>query len=240
MGYQAQILIADDEEKFRKSIVTLFEKEGYRCDDVADANQALEMIEQKHYDLLVADIRMPGSPDLALVRKVTEIKETLPVIVITGHPSLDSAVDSVGLPVSAYLIKPFEFKDLLSQTQEAIKGGMVVRAVEAAVSEATTWQEELQKLQGDLSSGKADMSADRLVEIMRRHAVEAVRNLQNHLGAKASAEICEAAGCTLREELKAMATDVIAVLEDTRASFKSQQLKNLRESLESKLESMQE
>ena len=146
MAYQAQILLADDEDNFRESIVSLFKKAGYGCDDVADAHEALAAIKQKHYDLLVADIRMPGNPDLELVRKATEYNQTLPVIVITGHPSLDSAISSVGLPVSAYLVKPFAFEELLTETRSAIKSGMVYRGVDAALKDVTDWRDELTQL----------------------------------------------------------------------------------------------
>jgi DNA-binding NtrC family response regulator len=80
------------------------------------------MLRKKKYDLLIADIKMQGNSDLQLIKKLPEFAPRMPVILVTGYPSLSSAVQSMKLPVVGYLIKPFEFSELLTVAQGAIAG----------------------------------------------------------------------------------------------------------------------
>ena len=117
-----RILIADDEESVLLSTADLLRIEGYECACAADAKTAVHMLRKKKYDLLIADIKMQGNSDLQLIKKLPEIAHRMPVILVTGYPSLSSAVQSIELPVVGYLIKPYEFSELLTVAQGAIAG----------------------------------------------------------------------------------------------------------------------
>lgn len=99
-----RILITDDEETFLHSTAALLQQEGYECTCAIDIKTALEHLNASHYDLFIADIKMPGNPDLEFIRTIPQVAEGLPVILVTGYPSLRSAIDSLELPVSAYLL----------------------------------------------------------------------------------------------------------------------------------------
>jgi CheY-like chemotaxis protein len=101
-------LIADDEETFLLSTADLLRREGYHCDCAPDGKRAAEMLGKGEYDLLIADIKMPGNGNLELVREMPRLAEGLPVILVTGYPSLKTAMESFQLPVAAYLPKPVE------------------------------------------------------------------------------------------------------------------------------------
>jgi len=103
------ILIADDEETFLLSTADLLRREGYHCDCAPDGKRAAEMLGKGEYDLLIADIKMPGNGNLELVREMPRLAEGLPVILVTGYPSLKTAMESFQLPVAAYLPKPVEW-----------------------------------------------------------------------------------------------------------------------------------
>ncbi len=120
MAELGPILIADDEKSFLRSTADLLRREGYECDCAPDGRKAAAMLEKGSYVLLIADIKMPGNSDLEFVNKVPRIIENLPVILVTGYPSLNSAIQSIQLPVVAYLIKPFAFSDLLAQVKRAL------------------------------------------------------------------------------------------------------------------------
>lgn len=110
MAEKGKILIADDEETFLHSTADLLRREGYDCDIVPDGNRAAEMLGKGEYDLLIADIKMPGNGNLELVREMPRLAEGLPVILVTGYPSLKTAMESFQLPVAAYLPKPVEWR----------------------------------------------------------------------------------------------------------------------------------
>jgi len=129
LARRGRILIADDEESVLLSTADLLRIEGYECACAFDAKTAVHMLRKKKYDLLIADIKMQGNSDLQLIKKLPEIVGTMPVILVTGYPSLSSAVQSMRMPVVGYLIKPFEFSELLSMTQSTIAGkGIQLRA----------------------------------------------------------------------------------------------------------------
>ena len=122
LARRGRILIADDEESVLLSTADLLRIEGYECACASGAKTAFDMLRKKEYDLLIADIKMQGNSDLELIKKLPEIVHRMPVILVTGYPSLSSAVQSTNLPVVAYLIKPFEFSELLTVAQGAIAG----------------------------------------------------------------------------------------------------------------------
>jgi len=122
LARRGRILIADDEESVLLSTADLLRIEGYECACASDAKMAAHLLRRKKFDLLIADIKMQGNSDLQLIKKLPEIAPRMPVILVTGYPSLSSAVQSTELPVVGYLIKPFEFSELLTIAQDAIAG----------------------------------------------------------------------------------------------------------------------
>jgi two-component system response regulator AtoC len=120
MSNLGRILIADDEETFLESTADLLREEGYECDCAPDAQIATEMLNQKSYDLLIADIKMPGNHGLELIKEMPKIAETLTAILVTGYPSLNTAIMATRLSVAGYLLKPVVFEELLKLVHESV------------------------------------------------------------------------------------------------------------------------
>ena len=131
MAGLGSILIADDEDTFLQSTARLLRREGYDCDCAADADEAIEMLSVRRYDLLLSDIRMPGNSDMRLFREVQRRAAGMPVILVTGHPSVDTAIESIRLAVAAYLIKPLDFEELRQRIHELLERSRTDRAVAA-------------------------------------------------------------------------------------------------------------
>ena len=112
---RGRILIADDEPTFLSSTAELLRGEGFTVDAVGNGEGALKAITTAPYDLMITDLEMPGNADLDLVRQVAHVSGGLPIIIITGFPSVRSAVASIELPVAAYLVKPVHFPELLQR-----------------------------------------------------------------------------------------------------------------------------
>ncbi len=141
-----RILITDDEETFLHSTAALLQQEGYECTCAIDTTTAREHLNASRYDLLIADIKMPGNPDLEFIRTIPQIAEGLPVILVTGYPSLRSAIDALELPVSAYLLKPLVFDDLLAAVQRAVNRSRAVQAVFTIRKRVADWSRDMENL----------------------------------------------------------------------------------------------
>ncbi len=145
-----RILIADDEETFLYSTADILRREGYDCSCASDARAATEMLRMESYDLLIADIKMQGNADLEFIKALPQIADGMPVILVTGYPSLNSAIESIQLPVVAYLVKPVELKELLVRVKDVItgKGLFKTRRLEKALQKIANDLEEVGALTG--------------------------------------------------------------------------------------------
>ena len=94
MNESNRILVADD-DLFRDTTAALLRKAGYAVDCASDAMEASQMLSAAQYDLLIADIKMPGNAQLQLVLEVSESARGLPIILATGYPALETAVKAV-------------------------------------------------------------------------------------------------------------------------------------------------
>lgn len=120
METHSRILIADDEETFLTSTADLLRREGYECACVRDAGSAARMLKTTGYDVLIADINMPGNAQLEFIRDLPHLSQGVLVILVTAYPSLRSAIEAVRLAVAAYLVKPCHFGDVLSAVRSAL------------------------------------------------------------------------------------------------------------------------
>ena len=116
-----QILIMEDEINLSKGLKMVLEEEGYDVDLAMTGESALEKIGRRYFDLLVADLRLPDIDGMEVIKEVKTSYPHTQAIVITGYPSVSSAVESVKLGVHDYLRKPFSEDDLKQAISEALK-----------------------------------------------------------------------------------------------------------------------
>ena len=117
---RARVLVVDDEASIRDLLSKTLALAEYDVDTAADASTALGRVRASEYDLLIADLRMPGMDGLTLIRQVKRIRSELPVIIITGFSSESSAIEAVNLGVAGYLRKPFRVPEVLEAARRAI------------------------------------------------------------------------------------------------------------------------
>ncbi len=115
-----RILVADDEASIRELLGKTLALAEYHVDSVPDGRSALERLRLDHYDLLIADLRMPGVDGLQLIREARRFSVTLKVIIITGYSSESAAIEAVNLGVNGYLTKPFRVAQVLSAVTKAL------------------------------------------------------------------------------------------------------------------------
>ena len=115
-----RVLVVDDEASIRDLLAKTLALAEYDVDTAADASTALNRVRAAEYDLLIADLRMPGMDGLTLIRQVKKIRAELPVIIITGFASEASAIEAVNLGVAGYLRKPFRVPEVLAAAAKAL------------------------------------------------------------------------------------------------------------------------
>ncbi len=107
-----RILIAEDEAISLKHLTYALEKEGYEVTGTKDGISAFDLFEKNTYDVIIADIKMPGMDGLALLEKIKAQDPDAEVIIITGFGSIESAVSAMKQGASEYVTKPFNLDEL--------------------------------------------------------------------------------------------------------------------------------
>ena len=136
---RGSVLLVDDSPLFRASTAALLRISGLDCDEVEGPDDALERLARRRFDVLVSDLVMDGRPRLDFLEQVSASPSAPAVILITAHPSIESAVKAVDLRLAGYLPKPFESEDLLKRVHEAIQR----RRADPGVSRASASLERL-------------------------------------------------------------------------------------------------
>lgn len=236
------ILLADDEETFLEATSDLFQEEGFDCHTVRNAEELGRVLHGAwDFDVLITDLNMPGNRVMELVSEVRSQTQHLPVIVVTGYPSLPTAVESVRLHVLEYFIKPVEFSTLLSAVKKGIQHKEVLRAVKRAQKDVASRAERLAALEEALQSYSTSLSdpmvkqnllSDPEINELKiqieglSHVVE-----QGKEGRAFRASPSPADYFRLRESIY----DTIQVLQKTKSAFRSKDLASLRKRLEDAL-----
>jgi DNA-binding NarL/FixJ family response regulator len=127
----AAILIADDEVLQSGPLRKMLIQAGYRAECVETGWDAAKALTTGRFGLLVADICMPGNHALDVLRSPELRSAQIPVIVITGHPTVETAVDALRLAVVDYFVKPFEPESFLASVRRALERGRLMSTVRA-------------------------------------------------------------------------------------------------------------
>jgi excisionase family DNA binding protein len=115
-----RVLVVDDEASIRDLLAKTLALAEYDVDVAPDGRAALERMRLYPYDLLIADLKMPGMDGLTVIREAKRYKADLPVIIITGFSTESSAIEAVNLGVAGYLTKPFRVPQVLAAAAKAL------------------------------------------------------------------------------------------------------------------------
>jgi DNA-binding NtrC family response regulator len=117
----SRVLVVDDEVNLRKVLAAMLRKEGYDVAVAADGEQALAEIEKNGADVVVTDLVMPKVGGLELLKSVNATQPDVPVIIITAHGTVDSAVEAIKLGAFDYITKPFEQAEIQAVVAKAAR-----------------------------------------------------------------------------------------------------------------------
>jgi DNA-binding NtrC family response regulator len=121
MAKRISILIVDDEESVRDSLYSWFIEDGYHVESAENAKKALLMLENESFDIILADIKMPGMDGLEMLRRIKLLKSDSIVIVMTAFATVDTAVQALKDGAFDYVTKPFDPDDLSHLIRNASK-----------------------------------------------------------------------------------------------------------------------
>jgi len=116
-----KILVVDDEITVCKSIKQSILREEYAVDTALSGEEALEKDDENRYDLIISDLMMPGMSGMDLLKALKKRREEVMIIMITGYPTIKTAVDSIRLGAFDYIPKPFTPNELRSLVSRAFK-----------------------------------------------------------------------------------------------------------------------
>ena len=146
MAEKIKLLIVDDEVKFLDSIARRLEMRGLDVAKTSNGADALEIARNQKFDLALLDLKMPGLDGKQVLEVLKQEHKFLEVIILTGHGSMDSAVECTKLGAFAYLPKPYELEKLL----EVLRAAYEARLKKKFASD----QARMQRLAG-LASGES-------------------------------------------------------------------------------------
>lgn len=116
----ANILIIDDEKAIRKTLSEILSYEGYKIDEAADGEEGIKKFSSTTYDVVLCDIKMPKMDGIEFLEKAREINSDVPVIVISGHGNIETAVEAVKKGAFDYISKPPDLNRLLITLRNAL------------------------------------------------------------------------------------------------------------------------
>jgi|SRR5581483_5960808 two-component system alkaline phosphatase synthesis response regulator PhoP len=140
----AHILVVDDEGAIRYSISKTLQRVGYQVSAAASGEEALDMLAEQNFDVVLTDIRMPGLTGVELLARIKEKAPDAIVILMTGYASLGTAVESLRLGAHDYLIKPSSSQDIrqsvargLERARNLQRRRLLLDAIQSNVKELT-------------------------------------------------------------------------------------------------------
>lgn len=116
----ASILIIDDEKAIRKTLSEILGYEGYKIDEASDGEEGLNKFRVKNYDLVLCDIKMPKLDGIEFLEKAKEINPEVPIIIISGHGNIETAVEAVKKGAFDYISKPPDLNRMLITLRNAM------------------------------------------------------------------------------------------------------------------------
>lgn len=133
----SRILVIDDEQSIRNSLKEVLEYEKYEVDLASEGREALEMFEKNQYDVVLCDIKMPKMDGIEVLDEIYKQTTDIPIIMISGHGNIDTAVESLKKGAYDFIEKPLDLNRLLITIKNALEKGSLVtetRALKKKVS----------------------------------------------------------------------------------------------------------
>ncbi len=228
---RGQILVADDDRAVREGLTATLQRFGFTSEGVATAAEAAARLGAQEFDVLISDINMPGNVGLELIESLPQMAAGLPVVLLTGRPSVATAARSVRLPVVAYLTKPPDLEELCRVLDQAVSDHRGFRAMRAGRERLRAWEQELGQIEQAMRQAPGAQPGGPMGGYLRVSLRQVILTLTDLERATQSLER-RAVGSLEQLDHVAALRRTVEVLERTKQNFKSKDLADLRRQLE--------
>lgn len=141
MANNSNILIIDDEKAIRKTLSEILSYEGYKIDEAADGEEGLKKLREKEFDVVLCDIKMPKVDGIEFLEKSKDINGDTPIIMISGHGTIETAVEAVKKGAYDYISKPPDLNRLLITIRNAMDKNQLVAETKVLKRKVTKVQD---------------------------------------------------------------------------------------------------
>lgn len=145
---KGKILIVDDEAGLRLTLSKILQKDDYETAITGSGHEALEWIAEQDFDLVFVDLMMPEMDGITLLSKITELNADLPVLILTGNATLETAVDAVKSGARDYMHKPMDPELLIARVREIIEEQRIPQREREIMLQIQALVSELQQIRG--------------------------------------------------------------------------------------------
>jgi signal transduction histidine kinase len=162
MPTSPKILVTDDELNTLKTLSANLEDMGYRVATATNGKEALELIRKRGFNIVIADIKLPDISGLEILETAKELNPETAVIMITGHASLETAVDAINEGAYAYILKPVTMSDLETTLNNALREQRLLvenRELVESLQQSNKRMEEANRALEQVSQAKSDFTA---------------------------------------------------------------------------------
>lgn len=116
-----KILLVDDEDQFRESVMKQLINRNYTVHDVSSGEDAIASIQKQTVDIVILDMRMPGISGAATLKEIKKISPLTEIIMLTGHATVNTAMESIKMGAFDYIPKPVKLDELINKIEDAYK-----------------------------------------------------------------------------------------------------------------------
>jgi DNA-binding response OmpR family regulator len=152
MATNDTILIVDDEPKLSRSLALILQRAGYKVTTAGTAREGLQLLQAGAYDLVFLDIKLPDQTGIQLLPQIRGLYPDMPVLILTAHASLDTAIEAVRAGASDYLLKPIEPEAILARVNKIHENQKQPKRRREITTQIQALLEELHKSNGDETS----------------------------------------------------------------------------------------
>jgi DNA-binding NtrC family response regulator len=119
MMEKMRIMLVDDEERFLQTTKKLLERKGYQVATALSGSEALDSLQKEDIQVVILDVKMPGMDGMATLKAIKNRHPLVEVIMLTGHATVESAVEGLKSGAADYLMKPTDIEDLIRKAEDA-------------------------------------------------------------------------------------------------------------------------
>jgi DNA-binding NtrC family response regulator len=118
---KVRVLLVDDEEQFVQTLAMRLDTRGYAVATAFNGDQALKYVKSKEADVVILDVLMPGLTGIDTLREMKKLRPLTEIIMLTGHATVETAIEGMKLGAFDYLMKPTEIEDLVEKIDKAYR-----------------------------------------------------------------------------------------------------------------------